>query len=132
MPCICPANYFFTGLNNNMNIQKTNISFGEKYPTAKILEITTRKIFEPDGVTGYIETLKKVHGNVPRYTGHQGYRRYAEEVSEKILAKYPKIAQATKDILEIADSHRSPFAKDLKVKVQPVLDRFEKEIDIVI
>lgn len=115
-----------------MNIQKTNISFGEKYPTAKILEITTRKIFEPDGVTGYIETLKKVHGNVPRYTGHQGYRRYAEEVSEKILAKYPKIAQATKDILEIADSHRSPFAKDLKVKVQPVLDRFEKEIDIVI
>ena len=115
-----------------MNIQKTNISFGEKYPTAKILEITTRKIFEPDGVTGYIETLKKVHGNVPRYTGHQGYRRYAEEVSEKILAKYPKIAQATQDILEIADSHRSPFAKDLRVKVQPILDRFAKEIDIVI
>lgn len=123
---------FFYRFYNSMNIQNTNISFGEKYPTAKILEITTRKIFEPDGVTGYIETLKKVHGNVPRYTGHQGYRRYAEEVSEKILAKYPKIAQATQDILEIADSHRSPFAKDLKVKVQPILDRFEKEIDIVI
>lgn len=123
---------FFYRFYNSMNIQNTNISFGEKYPTAKILEITTRKIFEPDGVTGYIETLKKVHGNVPRYTGHQGYRRYAEEVSEKILAKYPKIAQATQDILEIADSHRSPFAKDLKVRVQPILDRFEKEIDIVI
>ena len=115
-----------------MNIQKTNISFGEKYPTAKILEITTRKIFDPDGMTGYIETLKKVHGNVPRYTGHQGFRRYAEEVSEKILAKYPEIAKATEDILEIARINKTLFSKDLRVKVQPVLDRFEKEVDIVI
>ena len=115
-----------------MNIQKTNISFGEKYPTAKVLEVTTRKIFDADGVMGYIETLKKLHGNVPRYTGHLGYKKYAEEVSEKILAKYPKIRQATEDILEIARLNRSPFAKDLSIKVQPVLDRFEKEIDIVI
>ena len=115
-----------------MNIQKTNVSFGEKYPTGRILEITTRKIFEPDGVTGYIETLKKVHGNVPRYTGHQGYRRYAEEVSEKIFAKYPEIAQASKDILQIAENNGNLLSKELKVKVQPVLDRFGKEIDIVI
>lgn len=115
-----------------MKIQKTNISFGEKYPTGRILEITTRKIFEPDGVTGYIETLKKVHGNVPKYTGHQGYRRYAEEVSEKILAKYPEIAKATSDILEIAEKNRNLLSKDLRVKVRPVLERFEKEIDIVI
>lgn len=115
-----------------MNIQKTNISFGEKYPTGRILEITTRKIFEPDGVTGYIETLKKVHGNIPKYTGNLGYKKYAEEVSEKILAKYPKIAQATQDILKIAENNRSPFAKDLKILVQPVLDRFGKSVDIVI
>ena len=117
---------------NNMNIQKTNISFGTKYPTGRVLEITTRKIFEPDGVTGYIDTLKKLHGNVPRYTGHQGYKRYAEEVSEKILAKYPKIAQATEDIIKIAENNKSPFARDLKILVQPVLDRFGKTVDIVI
>ena len=92
----------------------------------------TQKIFEPDGVAGYIETLKNLHGNVPKYTGHQGYKRYAKEVSVKILAKYPKIEQATNDILEIASHNRSPFARDLKILVQPVLDRFEKEIDIVI
>ena len=115
-----------------MNIQINNANFGQKYPTGRILEITTQKIFEPDGVTGYIETLKQIHGNVPRYTGHQGYRRYAEEVSKKILAKYPNLAKATEDILDIANKNKSPFAKDLKIKVQPVLDRFEKEIDIVI
>ena len=115
-----------------MNIQKTNISFGEKYPTARILEITSCKIFEPDGMSGFIETLKQVHGNVPRYTGHQGFRRYAKEVSEKILAKYPDIAKATEDICDIDKKNNSPFSKDLKILVQPVLDRFEKEIDIVI
>ena len=115
-----------------MKIQKTNISFGEKYPTGKVLEITTRKIFEPDGVMGYIDTLKKIHGNVPKYTGHQGYKRYAQKVGGKILAKYPEIANATDEILAIASSTKSPFAKDLKNNIQHVLDKFDKEIDIVI
>ena len=115
-----------------MKIWNDNINFCQKYPTGRILEITTRKIFEPDGVSGYIETLKQVHGNVPRYTGHQGYRRYAEEVAEKILNKYPDLAQATKEILEISESITSPYTRDLKKAVQPVLDRFDKEIDIVI
>jgi len=126
------AKNFFRGFVKGMNTKINNITFGQKYPTGRILEITTRKIFEPDGVNGYIETLKQVHGNVPRYTGHQGYRRYAEEVSEKILAKYPDIAKATKDILDIANKNKSLFAKELRPKVQPILDRFEKEIDIVI
>ena len=115
-----------------MNIQKTNLTFGTKYPTGKILEVTTRKIFEPDGVMGYIDTLKKLHGNIPRYTGPLGYKKYAEEVSQKIIAKYPKIAQATEDILKIAENNKSPFARDLKILVQPILDRFGKNVDIVI
>lgn len=115
-----------------MNIQINNTNFGQKYPTGRILEITTRKIFEPDGVEGYIQTLKQVHGMVPRYTGNRGYRQYAEEVGVKILAKYPDIAKATKDILEIAKNNTNLLPKDLKIKVQPILDRFEKEVDIVI
>ena len=115
-----------------MNINFNSTNFGQKYPTGRVLEITTRKIFEPDGVMGYIETLKQIHGNVPKYTGHLGYKRYAEEVGEKILSKYPELAEATKDILEIANNNNTLFSKDLKIKVQPVLDRFEKEIDIVI
>ena len=116
-----------------MNINNTNISFKEKYPTGKILEITSRKIFEPDGVMGYIDTLKKLHGNIPvSRLGNLGYKKYAKEIGDKIMTKYPNIAKATKDILEIANKSKSPFAKDLKILVQPVLDRFEKEIDIVI
>ena len=53
-----------------MNIQNTNINFGQKYPTGRILEVTTCKIFEPDEVMGYIETIKELHGNVPKYLGN--------------------------------------------------------------
>ena len=126
------AKIIFTRFLNNMNININNTNFGQKYPTGRILEITSRKIFEPDGMSGFIETLKQIHGNVPRYTGHQGFRRYAEEVSNKILPKYPELAKATEDIIEIAENNKSLFVKDLKIKVQPILDRFEKEIDIVI
>ena len=115
-----------------MNIQNTNINFGQKYPTGRILEVTTRKIFEPDGVMGYIETIKELHGNVPKYLGNLGYKRYAIEIGDKIIAKYPKIAKATEEILKIAENNRSPFAKDLKILVQPILDRFGKTVDIVI
>ena len=73
-----------------MKITNDNINFYAKYPTARILEITTQKIFETDGVNGYIETLKKLHGNIPKYTGNRGYRQYAEELSKKILEKYPQ------------------------------------------
>lgn len=115
-----------------MKIQNTNINFGQKYPTGKVLEITSRKIFESDGFFGLVETLKQVHKNIPKYTGHQGYRRYAEEVGNKIIAKYPDIAQATKDIIEIADKHPYCYTKDLRKMVEPILNRFEKEIDIVV
>ena len=115
-----------------MMLRVDNTNFGQKYPTGRILEITSGKIFEPDGMSGYIETLKQIHGNVPRYTGHLGYKRYANEVAEKILAKYPDLAKATEDILEIANKNQNLFSKDLRQKVKPVLDRFEKEIDIVI
>lgn len=115
-----------------MKIQRTNTNFGQKYPTGKILELTSRKIFEPDGMQGFIKTLKEIHGNVPQYTGHQGYRRYAEEVSQKIFAKYPAIEQASKDIIEISEKNPNVYTKDLRILVQPILERFGKEIDIVI
>ena len=115
-----------------MNIQITNTNFGQKYPTGKVLEITGRKIFEPDGISGYIETLKQIHGNIPRYVGNLGYKRYAEEVGKKIMEKYPEIANATNDIIKIADKNKYIRARELKEKIQPILNRFDKEIDIVI
>jgi len=116
-----------------MEIQQiNNVSFSAKYSTGKILEITGQKIFEPDGVQGYIQTLKQVHGNVPKCVGSLGYKRYAREVGQKIMNKYPDIAKATNEIIKIAEENPFIRAKELKEKIQPILNRFDKEIDIVI
>jgi len=115
-----------------MKIDNVNLSFKQKYETGKVLEVTTRKIFDKDGVNGYIETLKSLHGNIPRYTGHLGFKRYAESVSEKIFEKYPEIKKASEEIIEISENNRYVFAKDLRALVLPVLSRFDKEIDIEI
>ena len=115
-----------------MDVNISSINFRQKYNTGHILEVTTRKIFEPDGVNGYIETIKKLYGNIPRYTGHRGYKKYAEIVGNKILANYPHIASATNEIIEIAQHSRAIRAAEFKKEIQPILDKFEKEIDIVI
>jgi len=116
-----------------MYIQKINsTTFEEKYQTSKILELTTRRIFDNDGMQGFIDTLKKVHGNVPRYTGHQGYRRYAAEAGNKIIEKYPIIAEATKRILEITEKEPNILPKELRERIQPIIKNLDNEIDIVI
>lgn len=112
------------------NINSTN--FYAKYNTAQVLEITTRKIFDPEGVNGYINTLKGIHGNLPKYFGHLGYKRYAIEVGDKIIAKYPQIANATQEILAIVEKEPQILPKELGKKVSPILEKLDKEIDIVI
>lgn len=112
------------------NINSTN--FYAKYKTSQVLEITTRKIFDPEGVNGYINTLKAIHGNLPKYFGHLGYKKYAIEVGNKIIAKYPQIADATKDILDIVEKEPQILPKELGQKVSPILDKIGKEVDIVI
>ncbi len=115
-----------------MNIQFSDTNFKSKYPTGRILEVTTRKIFEPDGVMGYIKTIKELHGNVPKYIGNKGYRHYAEAVSEKITEKYPEIKQASIDIIEIAEKNKYATPRELKSKISHILGRFDSEIDIII
>jgi len=109
-----------------------NTPFEAKYKTSRILEITTRKIFDTDGVGGYIETLKDIHGNIPRYLGNLGYKRYAIEIGDKIVAKYPQIAAATKEILDIVEKEPNILPKELREKSRLILDKMDKEIDIVI
>ncbi len=112
------------------HINSTN--FQKKYSTSKVLEITTRKIIDSDGVNGYINALKEIHGNVPKYLGHLGYKRYAIEAGDKIIAKYPQIASATQEILNIVEKEPNILPKELRERVKPILDKMDKEIDIVI
>lgn len=114
------------------NINYTN--FKAKYQTSKILGITSRKVLDTDGMEGYIETIKSIIGreNIPKYIGSKGYNGYAAKIAEKILPKYPKIAEATEKIQNILKENPLIFQKDLLKKVEPILRDFGAEVDIVI
>lgn len=115
-----------------MKIQNTNnLNFNAKYDTAKILQITTQKIFEKDGMDGHIDTLKKLYDPMPKYLGCRGYRGIAQVLSEKILAKYPQIAQATEEIKNIIAQNKTS-SNELREKILPIIERIGKEVDIVI
>lgn len=109
-----------------------NSNFKAKYNTGKILQITTQKIFEPDGMSGHIDTLKKLHGPMPKYLGCRGYKGIALDLTEKILAKYPQIAEATEVINNIINTSKISSPEELKERIKPIIDKLGNEIDIVI
>lgn len=115
-----------------MKIQSTNISFQQKYKTGAILQLTCFKTFEPEGFDSMIKTVRSLYGEMPKYLGSQGYRKYARILSEKILPKYPQIAEATKEINTIIEQNPKILPKELREKVKPVIEKLGEEIDIVI
>ena len=54
------------------------------------------------------------------------------KIGEKITSKYPKIKEATDEIKKIFDNNPEMSREQMAQKLKPVLDRFDKEIDITI
>ena len=50
----------------------------------------------------------------------------------KIISKYPDIAKATDEIKNITEKNPQIKKAELREKIQPILDRIGKEIDITI
>lgn len=74
--------------NNNINI-----NFGARLETAKVLEVTTQKIFQSNGIEGCKEVVNSLQTIPIKATGNKGYRYYAQEIARKSLInilKYQK------------------------------------------
>ena len=117
--------------NNYFNNNK-GLVFKQTLKTSSVLQLTTQKIFMPDGFTEMVNTIKLLRGDLPRATGHQGYRKMAKDLGDKIIEKYPKIAEASKEIIAIYENNPFIRTKEYGEKVQPILKRFDENIDIVI
>ena len=113
--------------NNNINI-----NFGARLETAKVLEVTAQKIFQSDGIEGCKEVVNALNSTPIKATGHKGYRYFAQEIGRKIISKYPDIAKATDEIKNITEKTPQIKKAELREKIQPILDRIGKEIDITI
>lgn len=113
-------------------IHSTNITFGTKLETAKVLEVTSQRIFQSDGIEGCKEVVNALSPTPIKAVGHKGYRHYAVMFGKEIVDKYPEIAKATDEINKITEKNPYISKSELNKKVQPLIDEIGHEIDITI
>lgn len=115
-----------------MHNNKYNVNFGVKLDTGKVLEVTTRRIFQSDGIEGCKEVVNALVDTPIKATGHKGYRHYAVLLGNEITEKYPQIKDATDTINKIVSENPDITKAELSKKVEPLIEKIGKEIDIVI
>ena len=109
-----------------------NINFGIKLNTGNVLEVTSLKIFQSEGLAGCKEVVKALNKTPIKATGNRGYKYYAKNIGQKIMDKYPKIAEATDKINLITAKNPDIKKQELNEQVQAIIKDIGNEIDIVI
>lgn len=112
----------------------SNINFGIKLETGKVLEVTSLKIFRSEGIEGAKEIVNILNGKPTNYScyGHKGFKYQAVQLGEKIMQKYPEIKTATHEILAITNENPNISKQELNKKIQPIINKIGNEIDITI
>ena len=108
------------------------VNFGIKLETAKVLEVTSQRIFTSEGLSGVSEVIQALSKEPIKATGSKGYRYFAIQTGNAILEKYPQIAEATAEINRITAQNPYITKTELNQKVRPLIDKIGKEIDITI
>ena len=108
-----------------------NLNFDAHVKTLHVFEITTQKIFEPDGFMGMTKTMRKLYP-VPLKTGHNGYMKYARIIGKKITDKYGQIAEKTTQLKMYILRHPNASFLEIQSYARSLASKFGEEIDIVI
>ena len=114
------------------NNSSNNIIFGHKFKTVNVLEVTTQRIIESNGIEGPKNVILKLYDKPFKGTGHRGFRYMAENLGAKITEKYPEIRQATEAINEIIKENPNITKQELSSAAKPIIKQIGEEIDITI
>ena len=128
------AKIFILWFKRIMKIQnnRNNINFGVKLDTAKVLEVTSMKIFRSDGIEGCKEVVHALNDKPIKAAGNRGYKYYAEIIGKQITEKYPQKAEATAKISEITSQNPNIKKAELNKQVEPLIAKIGNVIDIEI
>lgn len=115
-------------IQNNNN----NVNFGIKLDTAKVLEVSSQKIFKSDGVRGWLDVMNALSDEPVKVVGARSYKFWAKRIGDRINAKYPEIANASEEINKIYAENANTGIKNIKPKIQPIIDKLGANVDITI
>lgn len=114
-----------------MEIQN-NISFGAKFKTVNILETTTLRCIESDSVADLKPVIDNLWPEKFKATGSKGYKYYLQAIGNKIMDKYPEVAQATEKLKTYIANNPNAKKIDLQQHSKPIIKELGKEIDITL
>lgn len=107
-------------------------SFKAKIDTASVFEVTCMKIFKNDGIEGFKKVVNTLRSEPIKATGHRGFAYHARIMGDRIKDKYPEIAKASDEIIEIANQNPNIKKQDFYAKILPIIDKFGETIDITL
>ena len=108
-----------------MKITNNSTSFKTKLKTLDVLETTSQRIFQNQGINGIKSVVLTLNPTPIKATGKLGYKHYAQVLGEKIMKKYPQIAQYTQEI-------KSAKTEELPALLENAAQKLGKELDIEI
>lgn len=106
-------------------------NFGVKMDTLNVLEVTSLKMINGNGVNGMKDVFLKLNPSKENRIGCRGYFGYAKEIGQKIMKKYPEIKKATESITEIYDKYKNNPQK-MRRECQNIIEQIGREVDITL
>ena len=116
-------------IQNNTNIP-SQINFGAKVSTVKVLEAATLKLTESESVADLKPIIDTFWDKLFKAAGNRGYRYYLKVIADKITAKYPEIKNAVDEINTYAQSHPRATKGDFRYIQKTIVDRLGSVVDI--
>jgi len=104
-----------------------------KLDTGKILEATSGRILLNNGVEGFKDVVYSLTDKPIRGIGSRGYRYYAMQFGERIMAKYPEIAEANKRIIVLFEKYPGGMKEQgAQREIGQIIEQLGRTIDITL
>lgn len=113
-------------------LQNTQPAFGAKVSTIRVLEAATFKQITRESVSDMKPLIDALWPVKLKAVGNRGYRYYMKSIGDKVLEKYPDIADAAYEILEFTDKNPNATKIELQEFVKPMIAKLGETIDITI
>jgi hypothetical protein len=115
-----------------MEIKKfDNVYFGKQIKTNNLFETLLLKQIGNEGMEGCRDVIYNLYPDM-KFVGSKGYRYYAKQIQNKVLTKYPQLAEDIAEINNHIKANPKISQKELSKYVEPYFQKYGENIDIEI
>ena len=115
-----------------MQINNSTPTFCAKFRTINILETTVNRTMESETISNLRPVILELWDKPFKATGNRGYRYFLGAIGERIISKYPNIAEATAKIKTYMANNPNAAKKDINNYAQSLIKELGEEIDIIL